>query len=122
MKLTKKQINQIKRLRTKGERYHVIAEKTGINYQTVLYHAKKVDNEKEVQKKVVAKIKKQITKDVTPKKIAPPIPNNVTMVELQEHMTGYLDGLAIRHNMHRDEIDRIMFKLLNVPFSFRMFG
>lgn len=112
-KLTKNQINQIKRLRVKGHTFKEIEAKTDANYQQVRYHASKVEAPNEEPK---------VKKDVTPKKIVPPIQNNVTMNELQEHMTGYLDGLAIRHNMPRADIDRIMFRLLELPLSVRLFG
>jgi len=54
-KLTKNEINWIKRLATKGDTYKDIAKKTGIAYQTVRYHAKKVQDAEPVKKKVSKK-------------------------------------------------------------------
>jgi len=48
-KLTKNQINQIKRLRTKGHTFKEIEVKTEANYQQVRYHASKVDKELRVK-------------------------------------------------------------------------
>lgn len=54
-KLTKNEINWIKRLAVKGTPYSEIAKKTGIAYQSVRYHASRAKNGEPVKKKVAKK-------------------------------------------------------------------
>jgi len=119
-RLTKNQINQIKRLRTKDHTFKEIEVKTGISYQQVRYHASKIDKEK----KAIARLK-EITKpvkNVTPKKMAVPTPAVFDEDKVREYMTGYLDGLSIKYDIPRADIDRVVFSVLQLPLSVRLFG
>lgn len=111
-KLTKNQINQIKRLRVKGHTFKEIEAKTDANYQQVRYHASKVEAPNEEPK----------VKNVTPKKMAVPTPAAFDENEVREYMTGYLDGMSIKYDIPRADIDRVVFSVLQLPLSVRLFG
>lgn len=120
-RLTKNQINQIKRLALKGASDKEIAEKTNSNVAAVNYHSRQMRAavKKTAEKVDIAKPK---VKNVTPKKMAVPTPAVFDEEKVREYMTGYLDGLSIKYDIPRADIDRVVFSVLQLPLSVRLFG
>ena len=118
-RLTKNQVNQIKRLALKGASDKEIAEKTGANLPAVNYHAKQMRAavKKTAEKVGITKHRKQ-----APKREKYHLPEILHEDQLAQYFEGLFDGMATRYDIPREMVDRIALSTLKLPLFTRVFG